>query len=37
MVKSIIAAHGQEIYVTSENGETAFTFTLALAGEEKES
>ena len=35
MVKEIIAAHGQEIFVTSENGVTAFTFTLALA-EEKE-
>lgn len=34
MVKAIIAAHGQNIFVTSENGETAFTFTLALAEEE---
>ncbi len=31
MVKEIIAAHGQEILVTSEDGVTAFTFTLALA------
>ena len=36
MVKAIIAAHEQNIYVTSENGVTAFTFTLALAEEEKE-
>ena len=34
MVKAIIAAHGQNIFVTSENGETAFTFTLALAEDE---
>ena len=34
MVKAIISAHGQDIFVTSENGETAFTFTLALAGDE---
>ncbi len=34
MVKAIIAAHGQRIFVTSEAGETAFTFTLALAEEE---
>lgn len=33
MVKAIIAAHGQEIFVTSEDGVTAFTFTLALADE----
>ena len=31
MVKEIIAAHKQDIFVTSENGETAFTFTLELA------
>ena len=31
MVRAIVAAHGQNIFVTSENGETAFTFTLALA------
>ena len=31
MVREIIAAHDQEIFVTSENGVTAFTFTLALA------
>ncbi len=36
MVREIIAAHEQDIFVTSENGVTAFTFTLALAdGEEK--
>lgn len=35
MVKAIIAAHQQNIFVTSENGVTAFTFTLALAEEEK--
>ena len=33
MVKAILAAHGQNIFVTSENGETAFTFTLTLAGD----
>ena len=31
MVREIIAAHQQDIFVTSENGVTAFTFTLALA------
>lgn len=31
MAREIIAAHKQEIFVTSENGETAFTFTLELA------
>lgn len=31
MVKEIIAAHEQDIFVTSENGVTAFTFTLELA------
>ena len=31
MVREIIAAHEQDIFVTSENGVTAFTFTLALA------
>lgn len=35
MVKAIIAAHKQNIFVTSEDGLTAFTFTLALAEEEK--
>ena len=35
MARSIIAAHGQNIFVTSENGETTFTFTLALAEEEQ--
>ena len=34
MVKAIIAAHDQDIFVTSEDGVTAFTFTLALADEE---
>lgn len=34
MVKEILAAHRQDIFVTSENGVTAFTFTLALAEEE---
>lgn len=31
MVREIIAAHDQDIFVTSEDGVTAFTFTLALA------
>ena len=31
MVKEIVAAHQQDIFVTSENGVTAFTFTLDLA------
>ena len=31
MVRDIIAAHDQDIYVTSEDGATAFTFTPALA------
>jgi len=31
MVREIIAAHKQDIFVTSENGVTAFTFTLDLA------
>ncbi|MCD8323303.1 MAG: HAMP domain-containing histidine kinase [Oscillospiraceae bacterium] len=31
MVRQILAAHNQDIFVTSENGVTAFTFTLALA------
>ena len=31
MVREIIAAHQQDIFVTSENGVTAFTFTLTLA------
>lgn len=34
MVKEIIASHEQDIFVTSENGVTAFTFTLALAEED---
>ena len=33
MVREIIAAHDQDIFVTSEDGITAFTFTLALAEE----
>ncbi len=31
MVREIIAAHDQDIFVTSEDGVTAFTFTLELA------
>ena len=31
MVREILAAHDQDIFVTSEDGVTAFTFTLALA------
>ena len=31
MVRQILAAHDQDIFVTSENGMTVFTFTLALA------
>ncbi len=31
MVKQILSAHDQDVFVTSENGVTAFTFTLALA------
>ena len=31
MVKAILDSHDQDIYVTSENGETAFIFTLAEA------
>ena len=34
MVREILAAHHQDIFVTSADGRTAFTFTLALAGEE---
>lgn len=34
MVREIVAAHDQDIFVTSEDGVTAFTFTLALADEE---
>jgi len=37
MARAIIAAHGQNIFVTSENGETAFTFTLALAEDDTKS
>lgn len=37
MVRAIIAAHQQNIFVTSENGVTVFTFTLALAEDEKSS
>ena len=33
MVREIIAAHDQDIFVTSKDGVTAFTFTLALAEE----
>ncbi len=35
LVKDILIAHGQDIFVTSENGETTFTFTLALAEDER--
>ncbi len=31
MVRQILSVHGQDIYVTSKDGITAFTFTLALA------
>ena len=31
MVRQILSAHDQDIFVTSENGVTVFTFTLALA------
>ena len=31
MVRQILAAHDQDIFVTSEDGRTVFTFTLALA------
>lgn len=31
MVREILAAHDQDIFVTSEDGVTTFTFTLALA------
>ena len=31
MVKAILDAHDQDIFVTSEDGVTAFTFTLELA------
>ena len=31
IVKTIIMAHGQDIYVTSRDGKTEFTFTLSLA------
>jgi signal transduction histidine kinase len=31
MVRQILAAHDQDIFVTSEKGVTAFTFTLTLA------
>ena len=30
IVKTIICSHGEDISVTSENGKTAFTFTLPL-------
>lgn len=33
MVREILAAHGQDVFVTSEDGVTAFTFTLSLAEE----
>lgn len=33
MVREILAAHGQDIFVTSSGGVTAFTFSLALAEE----
>jgi signal transduction histidine kinase len=35
MVRQILAAHDQDIFVTSQNGVTAFTFTLALAENEE--
>ncbi len=31
IVKTILANHGEDIFVTSENGETCFTFTLTVA------
>ncbi len=31
IVKTIIMAHGEDIYVTSRDGETRFTFTLSLS------
>ena len=34
MVKAILDSHDQDIFVTSENGETSFTFTLAETGRE---
>ena len=34
MVRQILSAHDQDIFVTSENGVTVFTFTLALADKE---
>ncbi len=34
MVKSILDSHDQDIFVTSENGKTTFTFTLAEAHRE---
>jgi signal transduction histidine kinase len=34
MVRQILAAHDQDIFVTSDQGVTAFTFTLALAENE---
>jgi signal transduction histidine kinase len=34
MVRQILAAHDQDIFVTSDQGVTAFTFTLALAESE---
>ena len=34
MFKSILDSHDQDIFVTSENGQTTFTFTLAEAPRE---
>ena len=31
IVKTIVLAHGEDIYVTSRDGKTEFTFTLSLA------
>ncbi len=31
IVKTIVLAHGEDIYVTSANGKTEFTFTLSLS------
>lgn len=31
IVKTIVTAHGEDIYVTSRNGKTEFTFTMSLS------
>ncbi len=31
IVKTIVLAHGEDVYVTSQNGKTEFTFTMSLA------